>query len=91
MRHGDFVVCQVIIEGFKSYKEQVATDPFSSKHNCVVGANGSGKTNFFHGMLELDILAIVRWWSWSSVCFDCFAVEFFVGSTLFFAWILHVC
>jgi hypothetical protein len=63
MRHGDFVVCQVIIEGFKSYKEQVATDPFSSKHNCVVGANGSGKTNFFHGMLELDILAIVRWWS----------------------------
>jgi hypothetical protein len=67
---------QVIIEGFKSYKEQVATDPFSSKHNCVVGANGSGKTNFFHGMVELDILAVVRWWSWSSVCFDCFAVEF---------------
>ena len=26
---------QVIIEGFKSYKEQVATEPFSSKHNCV--------------------------------------------------------
>ncbi|KAH9570768.1 hypothetical protein CY35_02G058500 [Sphagnum magellanicum] len=50
MRHGDFVVCQVIIEGFKSYKEQVATDPFSSKHNCVVGANGSGKTNFFHAI-----------------------------------------
>jgi structural maintenance of chromosome 3 (chondroitin sulfate proteoglycan 6) len=42
---------QVIIEGFKSYKEQVATEPFSPKHNCVVGANGSGKTNFFHGML----------------------------------------
>jgi chromosome segregation ATPase len=41
---------QVIIEGFKSYKEQVATDPFSSKHNCVVGANGSGKTNFFHAI-----------------------------------------
>lgn len=26
---------QVIIEGFKSYKEQVATEPFSSKVNCV--------------------------------------------------------
>ncbi|KAL3684701.1 hypothetical protein R1sor_002723 [Riccia sorocarpa] len=41
---------QVIIEGFKSYKEQVATEPFSPRHNCVVGANGSGKTNFFHAI-----------------------------------------
>ncbi|KAL4188470.1 hypothetical protein AMTRI_Chr08g160350 [Amborella trichopoda] len=41
---------QVIIEGFKSYKEQVATEPFSPKVNCVVGANGSGKTNFFHAI-----------------------------------------
>lgn len=40
----------VVIEGFKSYKEQVATEPFSPKHNCVVGANGSGKTNFFHAI-----------------------------------------
>ena len=30
-----FELLQVIIEGFKSYKEQVATEPFSSKHNCV--------------------------------------------------------
>ncbi|KAF6167276.1 hypothetical protein GIB67_043137 [Kingdonia uniflora] len=41
---------QIIIEGFKSYREQVATEPFSSKVNCVVGANGSGKTNFFHAI-----------------------------------------
>ncbi|OAY46513.1 structural maintenance of chromosomes protein 3 [Manihot esculenta] len=41
---------QVIIEGFKSYREQVATEPFSPKINCVVGANGSGKTNFFHAI-----------------------------------------
>ncbi|KAH7431806.1 hypothetical protein KP509_08G067300 [Ceratopteris richardii] len=41
---------QVIIEGFKSYKEQVETEPFSPRHNCVVGANGSGKTNFFHAI-----------------------------------------
>lgn len=26
---------QVVIEGFKSYREQVATDPFSPKVNCV--------------------------------------------------------
>ncbi|KAM7528431.1 hypothetical protein LguiB_031841 [Lonicera macranthoides] len=40
----------VIIEGFKSYKEQVATEPFSPKVNCVVGANGSGKSNFFQAI-----------------------------------------
>ncbi|KAB2615208.1 structural maintenance of chromosomes protein 3-like [Pyrus ussuriensis x Pyrus communis] len=41
---------QVIIEGFKSYREQIATEAFSPKVNCVVGANGSGKTNFFHAI-----------------------------------------
>jgi recombinational DNA repair ATPase RecF len=40
---------QVIIDGFKSYKDQTITEPFSPKINCVVGANGSGKSNFFHG------------------------------------------
>ncbi|KAJ4768644.1 Structural maintenance of chromosomes protein [Rhynchospora pubera] len=41
---------KVIIEGFKSYKEEVSTDPFSPKVNVVVGANGSGKSNFFHAI-----------------------------------------
>lgn len=41
---------KIIIEGFKSYREQVATEPFSPKVNCVVGANGSGKTNFFYAI-----------------------------------------
>lgn len=41
---------QVIIEGFKSYKDQLAVDPFSEKVNVVVGANGSGKSNFFHAI-----------------------------------------
>ncbi|XP_056168942.1 structural maintenance of chromosomes protein 3 [Syzygium oleosum] len=41
---------QVVIEGFKSYREQVATSTFSPKVNCVVGANGSGKSNFFHAI-----------------------------------------
>ncbi|KAL5555241.1 hypothetical protein UlMin_037477, partial [Ulmus minor] len=53
---------QVIIEGFKSYKEQVATEPFSSKVNCVVGANGSGKSNFFHAIRFVlsDLFASLR-------------------------------
>ncbi|CAJ2633686.1 structural maintenance of chromosomes protein 3-like isoform X2 [Trifolium pratense] len=41
---------QIVIEGFKSYREQIATEDFSPKVNCVVGANGSGKTNFFHAI-----------------------------------------
>ncbi|CAI9105898.1 OLC1v1004922C1 [Oldenlandia corymbosa var. corymbosa] len=41
---------QIVIEGFKSYKEQIATEPFSPKVNCIVGANGSGKSNFFHAI-----------------------------------------
>ncbi|KAI9799955.1 MAG: hypothetical protein M1825_004326 [Sarcosagium campestre] len=38
---------QIIIQGFKSYKEQTVIEPFSSKHNVIVGRNGSGKSNFF--------------------------------------------
>ncbi|PSC68878.1 structural maintenance of chromosomes 3 [Micractinium conductrix] len=41
---------QVVIEGFKSYKDQTVLEPFSSKVNVVVGANGSGKSNFFHAI-----------------------------------------
>ncbi|KAG6415217.1 hypothetical protein SASPL_122622 [Salvia splendens] len=40
----------VVIEGFKSYREQISTETFSPKVNCVVGANGSGKSNFFHAI-----------------------------------------
>lgn len=35
------------IQGFKSYRDQVAVEPFSAGHNVVVGRNGSGKSNFF--------------------------------------------
>ncbi|KAB8360687.1 hypothetical protein FH972_024423 [Carpinus fangiana] len=38
---------QIIIQGFKSYKDQTVIEPFSSKHNVIVGRNGSGKSNFF--------------------------------------------
>ncbi|GES77633.1 chromosome segregation protein SudA [Rhizophagus clarus] len=38
---------QIIIQGFKSYKDQTIIEPFSPRHNVVVGRNGSGKSNFF--------------------------------------------
>ena len=38
---------QVIIEGFRSYKDQTIIEPFSHMHNVIVGRNGSGKSNFF--------------------------------------------
>jgi structural maintenance of chromosome 3 (chondroitin sulfate proteoglycan 6) len=38
---------QVTINGFRTYKNQVEVAPFSEHHNCVVGRNGSGKSNFF--------------------------------------------
>jgi len=38
---------QVIIQGFRSYRDQTVIEPFSPKHNVVVGRNGSGKSNFF--------------------------------------------
>ena len=41
---------QVIIQGFKSYREQTVIDPFDPGHNVVVGRNGSGKSNFFYAI-----------------------------------------
>eukprot|EP01134_Creolimax_fragrantissima_P007285 CFRG7285T1 len=38
---------QVTIQGFKSYRDQTACEPFHKGHNVVVGRNGSGKSNFF--------------------------------------------
>ncbi|KAH7885116.1 RecF/RecN/SMC [Phlebopus sp. FC_14] len=35
------------IQGFKSYRDQIHIEPFSPRHNVVVGRNGSGKSNFF--------------------------------------------
>ncbi len=47
---------QVIIAGFKSYKDQVEVEPFSPHHNLIVGRNGTGKSNFFDaiGFVLLD-------------------------------------
>lgn len=43
---------QVIIQGFKSYRDQTVVEPFDKRHNVVVGRNGSGKSNFFYGDLK---------------------------------------
>lgn len=42
-----FTFSQIIIQGFKSYREQTIVEPFDKRHNVVVGRNGSGKSNFF--------------------------------------------
>ncbi|KAF9290026.1 Structural maintenance of chromosomes protein 3 [Mortierella alpina] len=52
-KHGKFLpvdLCPtfaIIIQGFKSYKNQTVIEPFSGQHNVIVGRNGSGKSNFF--------------------------------------------
>ncbi|KAK6462230.1 RecF/RecN/SMC [Scheffersomyces coipomensis] len=38
---------KIIIQGFKTYKNQTVIDLVSPHHNVVVGRNGSGKSNFF--------------------------------------------
>ncbi len=51
LRYVKYVVdLQVIIQGFKSYREQTVVEPFDPGHNVVVGRNGSGKSNFFHAI-----------------------------------------
>jgi len=41
---------QVIIQGFRSYRDQTVIEPFSPRHNVIVGRNGSGKSNFFYAI-----------------------------------------
>ena len=55
-------VKQIIIQGFCSYKDQTIIDPFSPGHNCVVGQNGTGKSNFFKAIRFIlgDILSTGR-------------------------------
>ena len=38
---------RIVADGKNSYKEQTVIEPFSPKHNVIVGRNGSGKSNFF--------------------------------------------
>ena len=38
---------QITISNFRSFKQQPEIHPFASTTNCVVGRNGSGKSNLF--------------------------------------------
>lgn len=38
---------RIVIQGFKTYKNQTVIDLISPQFNVVVGRNGSGKSNFF--------------------------------------------
>ena len=38
---------QLVIQGFKSYRDQTIIEPFSPGTNVIVGRNGSGKSNLF--------------------------------------------
>ncbi|GBG27764.1 Structural maintenance of chromosomes protein 3 [Hondaea fermentalgiana] len=42
---------QLEISGFKSYKEASLVEEFSPKSNCIVGRNGSGKSNSFRALM----------------------------------------
>src|SRR3989338_6164504 len=37
----------IIINGFRSYRDQSFPEELSPKHNVIIGKNGSGKSNFF--------------------------------------------
>ena len=38
---------QLVINGFRSFRNQSEIEPFSAGHNVIVGRNGAGKSNFF--------------------------------------------
>ena len=38
---------QITISNFRSFKQQPEIHPFAATTNCVVGRNGSGKSNLF--------------------------------------------
>ncbi len=40
---------QIIVEGFKTYKNRTVIDAFHAGSNVIVGLNGSGKSNIFDG------------------------------------------
>ena len=42
---------QIIIKGFKTYKDEIVVGPLSAKDNIFVGHNGHGKSNFFSAIM----------------------------------------
>lgn len=76
------LIFQIIIQGFKSYKDQTIVEPFDKRHNVVVGRNGSGKSNFFYGkkmsvfdclptlLMQFPLQQFSSCWAMSSLIYD---------------------
>jgi AAA15 family ATPase/GTPase len=53
---------EIIIDGFKSYKNRVVIPGFDSRFNAITGLNGSGKSNILDAIcfvLGLTTLTLV--------------------------------
>ena len=49
----------VLTPGFKD-RDQTQIEPFSARHNVVVGRNGSGKSNFFAGESHVSVEGVFK-------------------------------
>ena len=59
----------VTLSNFRSFKQQPEIHPFSPEMNCVVGRNGSGKSNLFDAVQF--VLGCPKFWSLRTVsCLD---------------------
>lgn len=64
-------------------RDQTQIEPFSPKHNVVVGRNGSGKSNFFAGECGLSSLFEL----WRRRCLKCDTL----WNVVKFCWIFACC
>jgi hypothetical protein len=61
---------QITISNFRSFRQQPEIHPFASTTNCVVGRNGSGKSNLFDAVQF--VLLSPRFATLRSVCYFTF-------------------
>ena len=57
----------ITLSNFRSFKQQPEIHPFSSEMNCVVGRNGSGKSNLFDAVQF--VLGCPKFWSLRTVSY----------------------
>ena len=55
----------ITLSNFRSFKQQPEIHPFSPEMNCVVGRNGSGKSNLFDAVQF--VLGCPKFWSLRTV------------------------
>ena len=81
----------ITLSNFRSFKQQPEIHPFSSEMNCVVGRNGSGKSNLFDAVQF--VLGCPKFWSLRTV--SCAFVCLYVLRWMFFyisiVWVRCVC